>query len=472
MDERLFASTTQIAAALRERCVSATEMVTAYLQQIERVNPSINAVVQLAADRALAEAKSADNVSVVTKPLHGVPITLKDSIDTEGIITTYGTSGRRNFVPTHDATVAARLRQAGAIVLGKTNTPEFTLGGECENPVYGKTFNPYKLTHTPGSSSGGSAAIVASGGAAFDLGSDTGGSIREPANFCGLAGIKPTAGRVSRMGHAVPFGVGATDMLTTIGPIARSVDDLELILKLIAGPDGIDYTVVPMGWRDSAESLPANLRIALYTDGGLGTIDPSITETIQKVAASLSDAGAIITESVPPPLPQASQVYTWLSSIDGAEWLGRLIDQADTTRVGDNLRKVLVAACGAECPPTATILHELAQLRASAHRWFQSFDAILCPVEPYNALPHGDILNMTFADMNAWGHMNFYNLTGWPAGTVRAGTTADGLPIGVQLVTHPWREDLIFTILRHIEKTFGGYKPPKRVISDQSSVIS
>ncbi|MGB1252051.1 MAG: amidase [Candidatus Promineifilaceae bacterium] len=459
--QAIFAPATEIATALRSRQVSATEMVEASLRQIEHVNPSINAVVQLAANRARAEAKSADN-SNPTKPLHGVPITLKDSIDTAGIITTYGTTGRRNFVPSRDATVAARLRQAGAIVLGKTNTPEFTLGGECENPVYGKTFNPYKVTHTPGSSSGGSAAIVAAGGSAFEIGSDTGGSIREPANFCGLAGIKPTIGRVSRMGHAVPFGMGATDSLTTLGPIARSVDDLELILKLISGPDGIDPTVVPMPtWGNSAETNPRNLRIALYTDGGLGAIDPIIVETVRKVADALADAGAIITEAVPPSLAQASEVYTWLASIEGARWLLQLIEQAGTTAVGVNLQKVLDAANSAELPTTATILKTYGKLRADAWQWFQSFDAILCPVEPYVALPHGAILNMTFADMQGWGHMNFYNLTGWPAGTVRAGTTADGLPVGVQLVAHPWREDVVFSLLRYIEQTFGGYKPPE-----------
>ena len=465
MDELLFAPAITVAAALRARHVSATEMVEAYLCQIERVNPSLNAVVQLAADRALGEAKSADSRhSADLPPLHGVPITLKDSIDTEGIITTYGTRGRRSFVPTRDATVARRLRQAGAIVLGKTNTPEFTLGGECDNPIYGRTNNPYRLTHTPGSSSGGTAAIVAAGGTAFGLGSDTGGSIREPANFCGLAGIKPTAGRVSRAGHAVPFGVGATDMLTTIGPLARSVDDLEMVLRLISGPDGIDYTVMPMGWRDSAENSVRNLRIAVYTDGGLGPIDPAIETTIAKVATELSDAGAILIGAVPPGLKDAMTIYAWLFSIDGAYWLRQLIAQAGTEVVGDDFRAVLDGAISAEIPNTATILDALAKLRSQAWRWFQSFDAILCPVEPYVPLPHGGILNLDPSARVGWGHMNFYNLTGWPAGTVRAGTTDDGLPVGVQLVAHPWREDLIFSLLHIIEKIFGGYQPPNLAI--------
>ena len=459
MSDFLFKTIAELAAAIRAKEVSATELVEAHLRQIERVNPSLNAVVQLCAERALDEAVSADNTPPIL-PLHGIPITLKDSIDTADIITTYGTWGRRNFIPTHDATVAKRLRDAGAIVLGKTNTPEFTFGGECDNPVYGKTYNPYKLTHSPGSSSGGAAAIVAAGGATFDLGSDTGGSIREPANYCGLAGIKPTAGRISRTGHAVPFGVGAADMLTTIGPIARSVADLELVLRLIAGPDGVDYTVVPQPLPESAAALPAQLRIAIYTDGGVGDIDPAVESTLHDVANALANAGATIISDTPPLLTEAMMIHGWLIGIDGAEWVARLIDKAGTEVVGDNLKRMLFSHYEAERPTVNTILTRLAELRAQAWAWFQSYDAILCPVNPQPAIPHGQTLTWGAAKSEGWSHLMYYNLTGYPAGTVRAGTSADGLPIGVQIVAHPWREDLVFTILRQIESAFGGYHPP------------
>ena len=462
MSDFLFKTVGQLATAIRAKEVSAVELVEAHLDQIERVNRSLNAVVQLCAERAMAEAKAADN-SPPIGPLHGIPITLKDSIDTADIITTYGTLGRRNFIPAQDATVAKCLRDAGAIVLGKTNTPEFTFGGECDNPVYGKTFNPYKLTHSPGSSSGGSAAIVAAGGATFDLGSDTGGSIREPANYCGLAGIKPTAGRIPRTGHAVPFGVGATDMLTTIGPIARSVADLELVLRTIAGPDGVDYTVVSQDLPDSASKLPTNLRIAMYTDGGLGEIDPAVRNTLQAVADSLANAGATIVPTIPPMLDQAWTIHGWLIAIDGAEWLGRLIDKAGTEVVGDNLRQVLFSSYEKDLPTTNTILTTAADLRAKAWSWLQAYDAILCPVNVQPAVTHGQTLTWDAAKSEGWGHLSYYNLTGYPAGTVRAGTAADGLPVGVQIVAHPWREDMVFTILRHIEATFGGYQPPGRI---------
>ena len=192
-------------------------------------------------------------------------MTLKDSLDTEGVVTTYATLGRRTFVPERDSTVAARLRSAGAILLGKTNTPEFTLAGESDNLVYGRTNNPYGLDRTPGGSSGGAGAIVAAGGSAFDIGSDTGGSIRLPAHFNGIAGIKPNSGRVPRTGHAVPYGMGATDAYTQNGPMARYVEDLALTLPIISGSDWEDPAIVPMPLGDPTDVDLGSLRVAFYT---------------------------------------------------------------------------------------------------------------------------------------------------------------------------------------------------------------
>ena len=232
MDDVIYASATDLARAIRAKAISSAEVVQVYLQRIEAVNPHLNAVVQLRPEAALAEARAADAALArrqVLGPLHGVPMTIKDSLDTAGIITTGGTTGRASFVPAQDATVVARLRQAGAILLGKTNTPELTLWGETDNLVYGRTNNPFDLTRTPGGSSGGAAAIIAAGGSPLDIGSDTRGSIRLPAHFNGIAGIKPTSGRVPRTGHIVPWGLGAVDALTQLGPLARSVEDLGLI---------------------------------------------------------------------------------------------------------------------------------------------------------------------------------------------------------------------------------------------------
>src|SRR5262249_11954752 len=211
-----------------------------YLQRVEEVNPALNAVVQLCAEAAQAEARAADAALArgqMTGPLHGVPMTIKDSLDTTGVSTTGGTTRRAASVPAHDATGVTRLRTAGAILLGKTNTPELTLASETDNLLYGRTNNPYDLSRTPGGSSGG---------APFDIGSDTACSIRWPAHCCGIAGIKPTAGRVPRTGHIIPFGLGARDLLTQNGPMARFVEDLRLLPPISCGPDLRDPALVPV----------------------------------------------------------------------------------------------------------------------------------------------------------------------------------------------------------------------------------
>src|SRR5262245_45255957 len=195
-----------LAAALRKGRLSSEAVTRAHLDRIAAVNPALNAVVRLRGDDALAEARAADGVPRERRgPLHGVPLTIKDSLDTAGIVTTAGTKGRAAFVPAEDATVVKRLRAAGAIVMGKTNTPDLTVGYETTNREYGRTSNPYDPERTSGGSSGGAAAIVASGGSPLEVGTDTGGSIRLPAHFCGVAGLKPTVGRVPRTGHIIDY---------------------------------------------------------------------------------------------------------------------------------------------------------------------------------------------------------------------------------------------------------------------------
>jgi amidase len=268
------------------------EIVTAVLERIEAVNPRLNAVVQRVdgvldaarqADTALAEGRSAG-------PLHGLPFTIKDSYDTAGTVTTAGTVGWRDRVPDRDATVVARLRAAGAILVGKTNTPEFTWSDETDNDVYGRTSNPYDLARTPGGSSGGSAAIVAAGASPFDVGSDTGDSIRQPAHVCGVAGIKPTTGRVPRTGHWPDFR-GLFQAFTQLGPIARRVEDLELVLPIICGPDGTDPFVYPVPLRDPAAVRVADLRVAMFTDNGVRTPTPETVDAVRAAAAALAGTG-------------------------------------------------------------------------------------------------------------------------------------------------------------------------------------
>src|SRR5262245_31771683 len=225
-EEIIFHSASDLARLVRVKEISSEELTRAYLARIARVNPKLNAFCQIDEKGALAAAREADAAlrrgSELGK-LHGVPISIKDSFETKGIISAGGTEGRRNFIPQMDATVVARLRAAGAIILGKTNTPELTLSYDTDNLIYGRTRNPYDLVETPGGSSGGAAAILAVGGSALDIGSDTAGSIRIPAHFCGVAGLKPTFGRVSRAGNILP-PEGVVGRRTHVGPMARFVE--------------------------------------------------------------------------------------------------------------------------------------------------------------------------------------------------------------------------------------------------------
>jgi amidase len=235
-DELIDASVVWLANAIRTKQISSEEVVQAFLHRIDQVNPRINAIVQLSGEAALADARAADkelHAKHWRGPLHGVPFTVKDSFETAGVISTAGLKGRATFVPDKDATAVARLRAAGAILLGKTNTPELTLAFETNNLVYGRTNNPYNLERTSGGSSGGAAAILAASGSPFDLGTDTGGSIRLPSHYCAITGLKPTQGRVPRTGHIISFD-GPHQYLTHVGPMARYVEDLLCYFRLLS----------------------------------------------------------------------------------------------------------------------------------------------------------------------------------------------------------------------------------------------
>jgi amidase len=456
MDDIIDASATDLARAIRAKAISSAEVVQVYLQRIEAVNPHLNAVVQLRAEAALAEARAADAALArgqVLGPLHGVPMTIKDSLDTAGVITTGGTTGRASFVPAQDATVVARLRQAGAILLGKTNTPELTLWGETDNLVYGRTNNPYDLTRTPGGSSGGAAAIIAAGGSPLDIGSDTRGSIRLPAHFNGIAGIKPTSGRVPRTGHIVPWGLGAVDAVTQLGPLARSVEDLGLILPIIAGVDWCDPAIVPMPLGDPRAVSLQGLRVALYTDNGILAATADTVAAVQGAATALTEAGARVHDDRPPLLEQVEAVYNALSDADGRAWVRRLLQRAGTTAIHPRLQQRLEAATPLPVGDFTALLEEVDRVRSALLRFLQPYDLILCPVCAVPAPPHGTTLSLP-------SYTGVYNLTGWPGAVVRGGTSPEGLPIGVQLVARPWREDMALAVAQYLEGALGGWQRP------------
>ena len=286
-------SATRLAHLIRQREVSSFEVVDAYLTRIDRVNPELNAVVQIAPD-ARERARAADAAIAQggdAGPLRGVPFTVKDWIETEGLICAAGFAERSQFVPKRDATVVARMRAAGAILLGKTNVNDGT-------PVYSRPNNPYDLARSPGGSSSGEAVIIAAGGSPLGLGSDSGGSIRLPAAWCGVAGLRPTSGLVPNTGHFPRIG-SMHDPRTTIGPIARRVEDLTLALRIIAGADGRDPGVVPMALGDPSSVDVGSLRVAWYTGMPGAESSPAVVSAVHAAASALRQARAAVQEAAP-----------------------------------------------------------------------------------------------------------------------------------------------------------------------------
>lgn len=461
MDDLIYSSAKSIAQAIRDKEVSSVEAVEAHLERIEEVNPKLNAVVQVVAERALEEAREADNALARGEskgPLHGVPITLKDSHDTEGIITTGGTKGRNEYVPDKDSTVTERLRGAGAILLGKTNTPELTMYAETLNLVYGTTNNPYDTSRSPGGSSGGAGAIIASGGSPLDMGSDTGGSIRYPAHFCGIAGLKPNSGRVPRTGHIVPYGFGPTDAYTQIGPMSRYVEDLILTLPIISGPDWRDPAIAPAPLGNPADISVGSLRIATYTDNGIRTPTAETIIAINDAAKSISDTGATVTQTLPPGIDQARDISNAVSSADGRWWTKRLLEKWGTTEIHPVLQKRIDDSEEVSSTELSKRLEALEAFRADMLAFMEDYDVILAPVAAFPALPHGVMMDDDHED--GMTYANPYNLTGWPGAVVRGGTSPDGLPIGVMIISQPWREDVALAVAQHLENELGGWQKP------------
>ena len=453
MEEIVKLPAAALAKAIRNKAISATEAVDAYINRIKAVNPKLNAVVQLSEKTAHDQASKADKALAngdISGPLHGVPFTIKDSFDTAGLISTGGTKGRSNHVPSRDATIVSRLRAAGAILLGKTNTPELTLSYETKNLIYGQTNNPYDLSRSPGGSSGGAAAIVAVGGSAFDIGSDYGGSLRFPAHCCGITTIKPTSGRVPRTGHILPFG-GVLDSFQQMGPMARSVDDLSLILPIIAGPDYIDPGIVSMPLYDPKDVDLTTLRVAFHSDNGIISPSPETKKVIREAAERLNACGLIVAEIRPNGIEQSYDLMMGLLSADGGTSTRRLLQEAGTK---EHTLPWLEHAPPLDATGFDILMMKWYRFRSTMLSFFKKYDVILSPVNAFPAMPHGSF----GADLKAFSYTMTYNMTGWPAAVVRGGTSPNGLPIGVQIIAHPGREDVALAVAAYIEKALDGFQ--------------
>jgi amidase len=417
---------TVLARLLADREASAVEVVDAHLRRIADVDVAINAVVQVDGERALARARELD-AGPPTGPLHGVPFTVKDNLAAAGIPMAIGAPERAGVVPAQDATVVARMRAAGAILVGKTNCPPYGGGIETDNEVYGRTNNPYDPARTPGGSSGGEAAAIAAGASPCGLGTDSGGSIRLPAHFCGVAALKPTAGRVPVTGVIDDEGqIGALgDPRTQVGALARSVADVALVLRVVAGPDGRDGGLAPVPLGDPEAVAPGGLRVAAHTEDAFAEPTDATVAAVADAAAALRDAGAVVEEARPPGGGHELTMEVWRSYESG---------------------------------PSYGLLRRWDAYRAEMLAFAERYDIVLSPVFPDPARPHGTMNPPGKPD--PMSYTTPYSLTGWPAAVVRCGTSPEGLPIGVQLVARPWRDDVALAAAAALERALGGWRAP------------
>jgi amidase len=459
MTELIFASTVELAAAIRNREISAVDTLEAHLAQIDRHNPALNAVVTLDAEGARQRAQQADDALVHGEnwgPLHGVPFTLKDAHSTAGMRTTTGAPWL-DHVPEFDSSVAARLKAAGGILMGKTNVATM-LGDPAQsiNPIFGRTNNPWNPERTPGGSSGGAAAAVAAGMTPFDIGTDLAGSIRIPAHFCGLFGLKPTENRVSLAGLIPGLPpIRSIRIMSSIGPLARSVEDLMLLYSIIAGPDGQDTDVdpVPVETGETQCVELKGLRVAFApTFVGL-PVAADIRDALAKLAQQLRDAGAIVEEAPLPALDFQRDLHS----------AGELIGMLTGTFQPEEGQPPVTLAQYFEA------LHRRDQSINAWEQFFDQWDVLLCPPSMMTAFPHtetGSPLSVDGEEMIYWiinAHTTLFNYSGHPAVVLPYTYDHDGLPIGAQLVGKRWNEGRLLAIAGAMTTVTGGFQRSERV---------
>ena len=473
-----FSTAGEIAAAIRHRRVSASEALEMYLARIARHNPALNAICTLdesGARRGAREADAALARGELWGPLHGVPMTIKDALETAGLRTTGGYPPLADYVPPKDATAVARLRAAGALLMGKTNVPPLSADGRADNPIFGRSNNPWNLERTPGGSTGGGSAAVSAGLSAFDVGSDLAGSVRMPAHWCGLFGLKPTEGRVPNSGHIpeVPGTPHAVRHMNVLGPLARSVEDLELILKIIAGPDDRDWEAAPAASLEAPDvSLPA-LRFAWTTRFGAETPSRETANAIEELARKLTALGCQVENRTPRDFDFDLAWQTW-GEIVIAE---RVVTQGEAAR--ERVEKLraslgdLPVARGAAKGARASIadymqsLSRRDRLIGALERFFQDVDAWLCPVSYGPALGHIPFGTPVDVDerkvpyfLATTAFTNVFNLTGHPAVVLPLTRSRDGLPIGVQVLGRRWGEPGLLALAKQLALITGPFRPP------------
>jgi amidase len=473
-----FGTATAQAAALRKGQVSSVELLKAYLERVDRFNPALNALVVDDRKAALNRARAADRALAkgeVWGPLHGLPMTVKESFDLQGQPTTWGHVPRKSHVAEADALAVQRLKAAGAVVFGKSNVPLNLADFQSYNAVYGTTNNPWDLSRGPGGSSGGSAAMVAAGLSALEYGSDIGGSIRNPAAYCGVYGHKSTWCIVPKRGHTLAPRPGAEADLSVIGPLARSAGDLALALKLTVGADDLNARGMVYKLPPAPKSVKG-LRVAVWLDQDIAPVDDSVKTRIEAAARALAKAGAKLDFKARPAFDpaHAHRVYAMLLQSNLA---ARRVDHAELVAARARLRDddtsdhaMALRASTASFKEVFDANQQRERLRWAWHDFFGRYDVMLMPITATAAFPHDPSEPMPARTMriNGADHPYFAQLF-WaglatapflPSTVAPVGLTAAGLPVGMQIVGPEFADLSTIGLAGQLADLIGGYQPP------------
>jgi len=465
--ELCYTPTTELARRIRAKEISPVDVVKNSLARIEEVNPKLNCFCFVYPEEALAKAKEAEATVMAGKtlgPLHGIPVAIKDLTPTKGKRTTLGSYTHEHWVPDYDATVVDSLLGAGAIMVGKTTTPEFAYSSFTESPLWGITRNPWNAARTPGGSSGGSGAAVASGCVPLAEGTDMGGSVRIPASFCGIVGLKPSLGRIP-----LDLLPSVFDNISHFGPLARTIDDARLFLSVTQGPDDRDIQSIPgpLALDGPQPGSVKGMKLALNIDNGFFYVDPEVEAAVRAAARALADAGATVTEVKLPWTRRVVDLWNELWQVFMAAYFGHLLDQyrakMDPCVVG-----LIEAGNKISARDYKRIEIERTQQWRQFYPILREHDAFLCPtmalpappVSSGDAIYHQELGDGLFHGLDMTAHFN--NIAPCPALSVPAGWTRSGLPIGLQIVGRRWRDDTALTIGKALElaRPWADKRPP------------
>ncbi len=450
--------------AIKQRQLSAVEVMQAHLDRLDKINPLLNGLVQqVPREICLQQALKADqdlSKGHVRGKLHGLPFTVKDIHIVKGLVSCLGCTALKDQVAQEDSTVVSRLKREGAIVLGITNVPEFLCAYETDNLVYGRTNNPYDLSKTCGGSSGGCAALVASGCSPLSIGTDAGGSIRWPAHCTGIAAHKPTIGLVPRTGSPMGNAKGLLAQFTTSGPLTRTIEDLILVLPILAGPDELDPHVPPVHLKDIQSVDLSSLRIAYFIEDEITKPSLETIESIHHIVKEIRPSVAKI-EHISLPFVKDAYRLLWEHFYLGGDQgngMKNLLQKLGVTDPSPLMQSFLQQTEKSLLSVTQfrQLFRKIDTYRIHMLEALKNYDILLSPVATTPAKPHGT----TFEESQDMTACMIHSLTGWPVTIVRCGYSKEQLPIGLQVAAKPWNDHLCLALAKHIESTSGGWRPP------------